>query len=293
MKPAPFELYSPETLEEVLVLLAEYGEAARVLAGGQSLVPLLNMRMVQPRVLISINRCPALDHVRAENGAIAIGALTRQARAEEDPAIRVACPLLAKALPLVGGMANRNRGTVCGSLAHADPLAELPAVALALDAEFVLCRAGASRTVPARDFFVSELTTAIEPDELLAAVRFPKTEPGARASFVEIGNRRHGFAVAGVALRMMVGRDKRCESASIAAIGVAPTATRLEAAERSLEGAMLDDAALDEAAAAASGAVDPTGDLHADAGYRRYIIGVLVRRAVEAALADPVEEVRS
>lgn len=283
MKPAAFDYHAPDSLAETLELLARYGDDARVLAGGQSLVPLMNMRMVQPEVLVSLHRCAELDYLRAEDGRLACGAMVRQWVVEESNMVRDAGPLLAEALPLVGGRASRNRGTVCGSLAHADPLAELPAVALALDAEFAINGANGRRSVAAADFFVSEMTTCIEPGEMLEAVYFPCAPVGARAAFVEIGNRAHGFALVGVAAQLEIAADGNCKSARLAALGVGPTAVRLTASEEILAGRSLEPAVLSDAGAAAAQGVDPVGNLHADADYRRHLLAELVERAVRTA----------
>ncbi len=283
MKPAAFDFHAPETRDEILALYAQHGEEARLLAGGQSLVPMMNMRVVRPEVLISLNRCGKLDEVRVDGDRLVVGALARQARVEEDAQVQADWPLLAEALGYLGGWANRNRGTVCGSLAHADPLAELPAVALALDAEMEIARQSSVRTVAAQDFFVSELTTCLEPDEMLSAVRFARQGPGEGTAFAEVANRAHAFAVAGVAARVGIGPDGACNLARIAVIGGGSVAQRLSAAEDILVGSSLDDPAIEAAANAASQAVDPPEDVHADATYRRHVIGVLTQRTVAQA----------
>lgn len=283
MKPAPFELVVPRSRDETLAALAEHGGEARVLAGGQSLVPLMNMRVVQPGVLVSINGCRDLDYIRLEDGRVVCGALARQAAAEESDLVRRHCPLLADAAPWIGGMANRNRGTVCGSLAHSDPLAELPAVAIACDAEIVLASRDGRRTLPAGDFFLGELATAIRPGELVEAARFAGAWAGERTAFLEVSNRRHAFAVAGVAVRLDIGPDGRCRDARIAVMGGGPTAVRIADAERSVIGETVGEAAARAAGAAVEAAVDPPGDIHADAAYRRRVLGVLTGRALRQA----------
>ena len=283
MKPAAFDFHAPEQLDEALALLARHGEDARILAGGQSLVPMMNMRLLQPEVLISINHCRELDAVRVEAGELVVGALARQARVEEDAQVRQDWPLLAEALGYVGGFANRNRGTVCGSLAHADPLAELPAVAVVLDAEMDLASQTGRRRVAARDFFVTDLTTCLESDEMLEAVRFGAPGPREGTAFAEVSNQAHGFAVAGVAARVGLAEDGSCRLAGLAAIGGGLTACRLEAAEQALIGSQLDAEAIDAAARLARDAVEPPEDVHADQDYRRHVIGVLVRRTLAQA----------
>ncbi|MBN9427605.1 MAG: FAD binding domain-containing protein [Burkholderiales bacterium] len=280
MKPSKFEFHEPRSLAEAIETLGRYGEDARILAGGQSLVPLLNFRILQPRALISINHCPELAYLREDNGQIQCGAGTRQVDAERSPVVGGRVPLLAAALPWVGGIANRNRGTVCGSLAHADPLAELPAVALALDAQFRINGLQGAREVPARDFFIGDLTTAVEPGEMLESVRFPCCGTKAGASFVEVGNRAHGFAVVGVAAHLEFDERDRCGSVRLAAIGVGGVPIRLEAAEAILLRAdRLPQAAAEAAAVAASG-VEPMGGIHADAEYKKELLATLVERAV-------------
>ncbi|MFT7597660.1 MAG: carbon-monoxide dehydrogenase medium subunit [Acidimicrobiales bacterium] len=279
MKPAPFSFLAPSSLEAVVEAIAEHGEDARILAGGQSLVPLMNLRLARPEVLISINRCHELDYVRVDGDHLVVGALVRQIDAENHPLVQADCPLLAKALPHVGLPATRNRGTVCGSLAHCDPLAELPAVALALEAELVLTSATGDRMVPAADFFVTELMTSIEPDEVVSAVRFKRQDADERSALLEITNGGHSFAVGGVAMRWAVAGGV-CTKAHIAAFGVGSVAQRLTAAEDALVGSDLGPAAVAAAAALAREAVNPTGDIHADADYRRHFVGVLLERGL-------------
>lgn len=280
MKPAPFAFAAPDTLDGVLAALAAEGDDARVLAGGQSLVPLMNLRMVRPAMLVSINRCGELDYVARRDGHLEIGALVRQADAETNETVRADCPLLAAALPYLGAQANRNRGTVCGSIAHADPLAELPAVALALDAEMIVAGTGGERRIAAADFFLGELTTALEPGGMLRAVAFRRQAADERSAFLEVGNRRHGFAVAGVALRWKVA-DGICDFARVAMLGAGPMACRVREAEAALVGRRLDGAAIDAAVEAVRANVAPPTDVHADADYRRHVLGVLVRRGLQ------------
>ncbi len=285
MKPAKFEFHAPRTLEETLQVLARYGEDARILAGGQSLVPLLNFRILQPRALISINHCPSLSYLRDDGDYLVCGAATRQIEAERSTLVQEKCPLLAAALPWVGGLANRNRGTVCGSLAHADPLAELPAVAVALNAQLVVHGAQGARTVAAHDFFIADLTTCLEPGEMLEAVRFPTADTRAGSAFVELGNRAHGFAVVGVAAHLEFDQRGHCQSARLAAIGVGATPVRLRASESAMQGADRFADAVNEAAAAGSSGLNPSGDFHADAAYKKEVVGPLVRRALDKARA--------
>jgi CO/xanthine dehydrogenase FAD-binding subunit len=283
VKPPKFEYHAPSTLEETIHLLGKYGEDARILAGGQSLVPLMNFRIMQPRALISINHCTELAYLQQRSDGLLCGALTRQIEAELSPVVQQRCPLLAAALPWVGGISNRNRGTVCGSLAHADPLAELTAVAAALDATFMIAGINGRREVQSDEFFIADLTTCIEPGEMLEAVRFPQCGKDASAAFVEVGNRWHGFAVAGVAAHLEFAIDGRFDSVRLAAIGVGATPVRLTVSEKILQGTHGEPGALREAAEAASLRLEPPGGFHADAAYKLQVLGTLVERAIAKA----------
>ena len=291
MKPAAFDFYAPESKEEVLSLLATYGDDARLLAGGQSLVPLMNMRILRPGVIISLNRCRQLAYLREEDDVVVCGAMIRQAEAEETVLLRDQVPLLAAALPYVGVRASRNRGTVCGSLAHADPLAELPSVAAALEATFVINGPNGRREVAADEFFVSELATCIDTGEMLSEVRFPKTAPDGREVFLEVGNRAHGFAVVGIAAYFEIATDNRCDKARLAAMGMGATTVRLTETEQALEGQVLSEEVVLAATESAGDAVDPADDIHASADYRRHLAGVLVKRVLDRLCAPAAQVV--
>ena len=269
MKPAPFEYFAPETAEEALALMAEHGVEARPLAGGQSLVPLINMRMAQPSVLIDLNRCPELAYLREEDGMLVSGPMTRQRELELSETVRAACPLIAKAMPHMGHATIRNRGTAGGSLSHADPSAELPGVALALDAEMIAGGPNGRRTVPATEFFFAELTTALEPDEMLCEIRFPEAPAGSRAAFAEVGSHFGGLALVGVAAQIDLDSAGRCTKAALAATGAGERPTRLSSTEAVLTGEVLEKQSIAEAAEAAAGDVEPLEDLHATAHWRR------------------------
>jgi carbon-monoxide dehydrogenase medium subunit len=285
MKPAPFEFCAPGDLAGVLDALAEYGEEARILAGGQSLVPLMNLRLVQPGMLISINRCADLDYLEVADERLVCGAGVRQARVEESDLVRTECPLLAMAVPYVGGQANRNRGTVCGSLAHGDPLAELALAALVLDAEMRIAAKDTRRTLAATEFFLDGLTTALRPGEMLEAVAFQRQGADERSAFMEMGNRQHGFAVAAVAVRLGM-KEGRCEFARVAMLGAGTVAQRITEAEDVLSGGALDGAAIAAAVAAARGSIEPPSDLHADGEFRRNVLGELLGRALRQAAGE-------
>lgn len=277
MKPPPFRYVRPGSTEEVLQVLAEHGDEAKVLAGGQSLVPLLNFRLARPSVLIDLALVGSLRGIERRNGTLVIGAMTRQRDAEVFEVVREACPLIPQALAWVGHLQNRNRGTVGGSIAHADPAAELPAVALAMDAEMVVRGTGGERVIPADTFFDGPFTTVLDSDELLTEIRFPVLQ-GARTTFIELARRSGDFALAGVAA-INRGTTRNADVA-LAAMGVGGSATRLPGAEAVVRDRELNDDAMREAGEAASAAVDPPTDLHADSEYRRELLGVLVRRAL-------------
>jgi carbon-monoxide dehydrogenase medium subunit len=288
MKMAPFAYHRPENLEEAVAVLAEHGGDAKVLAGGQSLVPMLAMRLASPAHLVDLGRVPGLDRVADQGDAVEVGALVRQAAAEQDEVVRARVPLLAAALPWIGHRAIRNRGTVGGSLAHADPAAELPAVALALGATFVLAGPGGRGEVPASAFFTGFLSTAAADDEVLVAVRFPAVATDARhgAAVVEVARRHGDFALAGAACAVHLGDDGVVVDAAVALFGVAGTPVRVPAAEAVLRGEAPSAALVAAAGAAVVTAVDPPGDGHATAAYRRHVAGVVTRRALAAALVD-------
>jgi len=285
MKPPPFTYHRPSTLDEALDLLGEYGDEAKVLAGGQSLMPLLSLRLAHPAHLVDINRIDGqLGQVAQHDSGLSVGALVRQRAAETSAVVREGCPLLAEALPLIGHTQIRNRGTVCGSLAHADPASELPAVTLALDAEMVAqSRARGTRRIAADAFFHGYLTTALEPDELLTEVRLPAWPAGTGWSFQEV-TRRHGdFALVGVAAALRLDMAGTCQDVRLAAIGAGPGPLRGRAAEAALRGQPFSTESVTAAAQELGKAVDPASDVQATAAYRRHVTVVLARRALEEA----------
>ena len=286
MKPPIFDYVAPTSLDEALASLADYGEDAKLLAGGQSLVPLLNFRLARPRYLIDLNGIAALDYIRADDGGLVIGAMTRQRALERSPLVRARCPLVSEAMPWVGHVQIRNRGTIGGSLAHADPAAELPAIVSALDGRLVVRRAGGERVVTPDEFFVSYLTTSLAPAEMLVEVRLPSwTGPRTGHAFIEVSRRHGDFALVGVAALLALDEAGTCTRAAIALTGVGPAPVRSRSAEAALVGARPDPAAFEEAARRVRAAVNPPADIHASADYRRHVSGVLCHRALEAATA--------
>jgi CO/xanthine dehydrogenase FAD-binding subunit len=272
MKPPVFEYVAPRSSQETLSLLTQYGEDARLLAGGQSLIPLLNFRLARPSVLIDINRCPDFNYLHLEAGSIVIGPMTRQAAAEHSAIVREHCPLLVHALRFMGHLTIRNRGTVGGSLAHGDSGAELPTAAMVLNAELILEREDGRRSLSPDEFFLDSLVTAIEPGEMLREIRFPIKQAGDRYTFTESGVRRADLAIAGVAAHVHIGDSGLCEKASLVALGGGTRPTRLTSVEAAVVGAKIGDIDICAAAAAGRADVDPPTDLQATAGYRRDLL---------------------
>jgi carbon-monoxide dehydrogenase medium subunit len=284
MKPAPFEYHAPESLGDVTALLAEYGDDAKVLAGGQSLVPMLALRLTRFDHIVDLNRVDALRGVERSNGTLTVKSMTRQSEVEHDAAAGNAVPLLAQAIPLIGHFQIRNRGTVGGSIAHADPASELPAVALALDAELEVAGPNGTRRVPAAEFFVGTWTTTVESDEILTAVHFP-VWPG-RAGFAveEVARRSGDFALAGVVAAVELNDQGKVERSAISFLGMAPTPVRARTAEGQLNGSSPSAPDLTEIARLAVTDTEPTADVHASAEYRQYVGAHLVERALDRAL---------
>jgi aerobic carbon-monoxide dehydrogenase medium subunit len=274
VKPPPFDYTAVSTLDEALSALAEGGDEAKVLAGGQSLIPLMSLRLAHPALLVDVNHVQELASIERTNGTLRIGAMVRHRTAERSQEIAGAVPLISKVMPFIGHTAIRSRGTIGGSIAHADPAAELPAVALALGATINLTsKARGERQVSAEDFFQGYFTTAIEPDEILTSIDFPVLADAGVA--VEEVARRHGdFAMVGAVVATPPG------DARIALINVAEKPVRATAAEQALNAG----AGLDEVAALAARDLEPSGDLHASAAYRKKVAGVCVKRALTRAL---------
>jgi carbon-monoxide dehydrogenase medium subunit len=286
VKPAPFAYHAPTTVAEAVGVLAEHGDEAKVLAGGQSLVPLLALRLARFGHLVDLNRVPGLDEVTRADGYLEVGAMTRQAVAERSPST-AAVPLLARAIPLIGHFQIRNRGTVGGSIAHADPASELPAVALALDATLVVASPAGERSVPAGSFFVSTWTTSLEPEDVLTAVRFPVWEGRCGFAIEEFARRSGDFAVTGVACAVgLSAAGDRVERAALALFGMGPTPLRAGEAEAALRGAAVADLDAEEVGRLAVTGTDPPDDLHGSSTYRRSVGAHLAGRALTRALEE-------
>ncbi|HYU16662.1 MAG TPA: xanthine dehydrogenase family protein subunit M [Candidatus Acidoferrum sp.] len=283
MKPPSFDYLAPASVEEALALLGDLGEGAKALAGGQSLVPMLNFRLVRPRHLVDLNDLTELAGIREDDGRLVIGAMTRQRAVERSALVRARCPLLAEAMPQIGHVQIRNQGTIGGSLAHADPAAELPAVVAALDGELVLRSARGQRVLKAEEFFVTYFTTAAAPAELLVEVRLPAMPPRTGSAFVEVSRRHGDFALVGVAATVTVDEAGVCTGSALALTGVGRTPVVAREAARALVGVKPTAAAIDDVGRRVAGAVRPDGDLHASSEYRRHLAGVLTRRALARA----------
>ena len=282
MKLPPVEYEAPATAAEAVDLLGEHLDEASVLAGGQSLIPLLAMRLARPAVLIDINGIDELSGVSATDGWVTVGAMTREYVAEESETVADAVPLLAAALPLIGHEAIRSRGTIGGSLAHADPAAELPAVARALDAEFVVRGPSGERVIPAAEWFEGFLMTSRRPDELLTEVRFPTAGPGTGISFQEVARRHGDFAIVGLAASLTIS-EGAISDARLALAGMSDVPVRAADAEDLLVGESPSAELFEEAARRATDDLDPPGDLHGSPDYRMKVAGALVRRGLREA----------
>ena len=283
MKPPPFDYLAPASVEEALALLGDLGEGARALAGGQSLVPLLNFRLVRPRHLVDLNGLTELAGIREDDGQLVIGAMTRQRAVERSALVRARCPLLAEAMPQIGHVQIRNQGTIGGSLAHADPAAELPAVVAALDGELVLRSARGQRVVKPEQFFVTYFTTAAGPAELLVEVRLPVIPPRTGSAFMEVSRRHGDFALVGVAATVTVDEAGVCTGSALALTGVGRTPVVAREAARALVGVKPTAEAVDDVGRRVADAVRPDSDLHASSEYRKHLAGVLTRRALARA----------
>jgi carbon-monoxide dehydrogenase medium subunit len=282
MKPAAFDYVRAGTVDEAVMLLARHGGDAKILAGGQSLVPLLNFRMLRPGVLIDINRVADLAYIRVEGAGLVLGALTRHYALETSPLVAERFPMLAEAMTHVAHLAIRNKGTIGGSLSHADPAAELPLMALLLDAEIRTRSAAGPRTHAARDFFLGPLSTALAEDELVTDIAFPALPPRTGWGFEEFSQRTGDFAFVAVAATVTLAGGAVTE-ARLALMGVGDTPVRLFEIEAALLGQSLSRSRIDGIAAQAQAVVAPNSDLRASADYRRHLVGALTERALTAA----------
>jgi aerobic carbon-monoxide dehydrogenase medium subunit len=282
MKAPSFDYVRPDRLETAIEFLTEHGDDAKVIAGGQSLVPMLAFRLAAPRFLVDIGRISELRRIAIDTGGIRLGALARWRDIERNEELRRAHPLLVEAIRHVAHYQIRNRGTVGGSLAHADPAAEMPGIAVTCEAKVVIAGRKGQRVVPAAEFFTGALTTALQPDELIVEVRLPPWNPNRRWAFMEFARRRGDFALAGIALYYDIERE-RARDTHVGAIGIADTPVRLPAVEAAINGKTISETVVRAAGAAAFESVDPPDDIHAPGDYRRALLQVLTERALSSA----------
>lgn len=286
MKAAQFDYHAPNTVDEAVSLLSEHADEAKALAGGQSLVPMLALRLARFRYLVDLNEIAELAGIEASNGTLRIGAMTRQATAEHSELVADAAPLLARALPFVGHFQIRNRGTIGGSVAHGDPASEVPTVVTALGGELEARSSAGSRRIPVDDFFSSVWETALEPDELLLAVHLPRWTGRSGFGFEELAWRLGDFAIVGAACALSVDDDDQITRAGIALMGMGATPVRAAAAESALVGQRADEVDTHAVGALALEGASPVDDVHASADYRRRVCSGIVGRVVAEALEE-------
>jgi carbon-monoxide dehydrogenase medium subunit len=283
MKLPSFDYQSPTSLAEVIRILTQEQGSAKLLAGGQSLVPVMAFRLASPTVLVDLANVAGLDGITVDDTGVSIGAMVRWCDIEKDHRLRDACPLVSAAVEHIAHYQIRNRGTIGGSLAHADPAAEMPGIAATCDAQLEVAGPSGTRLIAARDFFLGPLTTSLADDEVLKAVRFPVWPARRRWAFDEFAQRRGDFAFAGIAVYYDEAADGSVVNAHVGVIGATDVPRRLEAVERAIDGKRLDDAVIAAAAAIAAASVQPDGDIHASAAYRRSLVGTLVERTLSTA----------
>jgi aerobic carbon-monoxide dehydrogenase medium subunit len=285
MIPASFEYFAAKSLDEALRLLDRHGDEAKILAGGHSLLPLMKLRLASPRFLIDVGRLRGLSYIKLEGDEIAIGGLTTHAEIESSDLLRGRCPLLSETAAEIGDVQVRNRGTIGGSLAHADPAADYPASILALDARIIATSSSGKRTIPASEFFVDLMTTSLRHGEILTEVRVAVLGPHTGTAYAKLHQPASGFAVVGAAARVVIGKGGKIESAAVGITGLAAKAFRAAAVEKALRGKKPDAKVIADAAKHAAQGADPLSDIHASAEYRREMAVVFARRALERAVA--------
>jgi len=285
MYPNRFEFFSPTSIEEALSLLSTYQDDAKLLAGGQSLLSLMKLRLANPKVIIDLGRIADLDYLRADGDKLAIGARTTYAQIRESALLRDKCPLLPKAAAVVGDAQVRNRGTIGGSLAHADPHGDMPAAALALEAELKAVGPKGARWIKAEDFFVSMFSTVLAPDEILSEIRVPVLD-GERSVYLKAARRPSDFAMVGVALRLRVGPEQSCEQITVGITGVTDRPYRGFGVEKALRGQKLSAKMIEEAAACVTDGVDVAEDIHASKKFRSHLARLYTGRAIQTAMTN-------
>ena len=283
MKPAPFRYIAASSLEQALALKAQHGDEAKFLAGGQSLIPAMNFRLARPTILIDINGIESLAGVRPSEATTRVGPLTRYRALQRDAAFAGLFPLIGEALPHIAHPQIRNRGTIGGNLSHADPASELPAITVALRARFHVQSATRARSIEASDFFVSALTTDLEPDEMLTEIELPLQRPRTGSCFMEVARRRGDFAIVGVAAQITLDDHRACSDIRLAFCGVGDTPVDASPAASMLIGQSPTDNTFRDVAASVQTMIEPSGSVHATADYQRHLAGVLTKRALRTA----------
>lgn len=286
MVTSAFAYHAPTSVSEAARLLAEHGDEAKLLAGGHSLIPLMKLRLSEPSVLIDLGKIEGMSYIREADGGLTIGAMTTYAALQSSDLVQSSAPVLADAAAQVADQQVRNLGTLGGSLAHADPAGDMPAVAIALNAELVTSSTGDHRAISVDDFFVDLLTTALEPNEILNEIRIPALAAGSGSAYAKFGNKASHYAIVGVAAVVTVDGSGNCSGASIGVTGAGATAARASDAESALVGSSLDDAAIDAAASAAGNGIEFNEDVHASAEFRAHLTSVYAGRAIRAAIAN-------
>jgi len=285
MKPAPFEYFIPDSIEQALELLREHGDDAKILAGGQSLVPAMNFRIHQPAVLIDLNRVPGFGYIREDGNVICVGAMTRERQLEFDDLIAKQAPLLHETVPFIAHPQIRNRGTIGGSLVNADPAAELPVLMLALDARLKARSTSGERWVDAQEFFVGMFTTALEADEILVEIELPVMPPHTGWSFMEVAPRAGDYALMGVATLVSLDEDGRSKGAKLVYLNAGDGPVDAKEAVESLEGEQLNDSLIESAARIASESeITPFGNVHASPEFQRHLANVLTKKTLKMAI---------
>lgn len=282
--PAVFDYHPAKTVDEALALLQQYGDEAKVLAGGHSLIPAMKLRLSQPEHLIDISKIQELAYIREENDVIAIGALTTYTQVEYSDLLRRVFPLMPECASHIADQQVRNRGTIGGSIAHADPSADMPGVILALKAELVIQGPNGKRTVSADEFILGTFETVLEPNELLVELLFPKPAAKTGSAYTKLSNRASHYAIAGCAAVLSLDSDNTCSAASVVVTGAAMQTARARATELALIGKQLTSETIAEAASHAAEGLELVGDIHGSPEYRRQMVSVMTRRAIEQAL---------
>jgi carbon-monoxide dehydrogenase medium subunit len=283
MPATTFEYHVPSTIQEVLSLLTQYGGEAKILAGGHSLLPIMNLRLAQPKALIDIGKIPGLSGIREDNGTLVIGAMTTHYMVESSALLKQKAPILPEAAAVIGDVQVRNRGTIGGSIAHADPAGDFPAVAVALDVQLKVIGPRGERILSARDFFVDILTTALQPDEILTEIRVPAMAPRTGSAYEKFPNPASRYAIVGVAAVVTAGGNGVCQKASVGLNGVTGKPVAATGVEQALVGQRLNDQTIQDAAAKAADGLEPLGDIFASAAYRAHLARIYTKRALAKA----------